>query len=219
MNSAVALLETTGLGPTLVALDALEKAADVRLHHLELNDYYGVCMKITGMPGALRAAMDAGRAIVERLGGQCVTAIINAPDPQAWRAIRAEAEFQPLIQQEVVFYPQQRAPPASGPKHEDPTMAMATATPFAIGLIETQGFTAVLNAIDTACKAANVEVLAKEKLGGGYITVLIKGDVAAVEAAVAAGQAQVERLGKLIAAHVIPRPSHSILSLITPVQP
>ncbi|MDR3674336.1 MAG: BMC domain-containing protein [Acidobacteriota bacterium] len=85
---------------------------------------------------------------------------------------------------------------------------------FAIGFIETQGFTAVIEAIDTACKAANVEVLGREKLGGGYITVMIKGDVAAVNAAVEAGRAKVDGLGKLIAAHVIPRPSQSILSLL-----
>jgi microcompartment protein CcmL/EutN len=85
---------------------------------------------------------------------------------------------------------------------------------FAIGLIETQGFTAVMEAIDTACKAANVEVLGKEKLGGGYITVMIKGDVAAVKAAIEAGQQKVEGLGKLIAAHVIPRPSPAVLGLL-----
>ena len=63
----------------------------------------------------------------------------------------------------------------------------------ALGFIETQGFTAVFEAIDSACKAANVEVIGKEKLGGGYITVVIKGDVAAVKAAVEAGTAKVER--------------------------
>src|ERR1039458_5830617 len=66
----------------------------------------------------------------------------------------------------------------------------------------TQGFMAVFEAIDTALKAASVEVPAREKLGGGYITVLIKGDVAAVRAAVDAGKAKVEGLGRLIAAHV-----------------
>jgi len=91
---------------------------------------------------------------------------------------------------------------------------MSPETPFAIGLIETQGFTAVIEAIDTACKAANVEVIGKEKLGGGYITVLIKGDVAAVEAAVEAGKARVDGLGKLISAHVIARPSKGILKLL-----
>jgi microcompartment protein CcmL/EutN len=86
--------------------------------------------------------------------------------------------------------------------------------PFAIGLIETQGFTAVMEAVDTACKAANVEVIGKEKLGGGYITVMIKGDVAAVKAAIEAGKEKVGALGKLIAAHVIPRPSAAILALL-----
>lgn len=91
---------------------------------------------------------------------------------------------------------------------------MAEPINYALGLIETQGFTAVFEAIDSACKAANVEVVCKEKLGGGYVTVVIKGDVAAVHAAVDAGKAKVEGLGKLIAAHVIARPSAAVLSLL-----
>ena len=59
-----------------------------------------------------------------------------------------------------------------------------------------------------------MEVVGKEKLGGGYVTVIIKGDVAAVKAAVEAGEAEVEQLGTLIAAYVIPRPSTSVLSLL-----
>ena len=86
--------------------------------------------------------------------------------------------------------------------------------PFAIGIIETQGFTAVIEAIDAAAKAASVDVVGREKLGGGYISVVIKGDVAAVKAAVEAGKAHVEGLGKLIAAHVIPRPSAAVLALL-----
>jgi microcompartment protein CcmL/EutN len=81
-------------------------------------------------------------------------------------------------------------------------------------MIETQGFTAVIEAIDTAVKAANVEVIGKEKLGGGFVTVLIKGDVAAVQAAIDAGKARVGELGKLIAAHIIPRPSSAVMSLL-----
>ena len=87
-------------------------------------------------------------------------------------------------------------------------------TSFALGLIETQGFTAVFQAIDTACKAANVEVVGKEKLGGGYVTIIIRGNLSAVTAAVEAGRAQVEGLGKLIAAHVIARPSPAVLALL-----
>jgi microcompartment protein CcmL/EutN len=91
---------------------------------------------------------------------------------------------------------------------------MPEAQPYALGMIETQGFTAVLEAIDTACKAAHVEVVGKEKLGGGYITVLVRGEVSAVNAAVEAGKEKVGSLGKLIAAHVIPRPSDSVISLL-----
>ena len=95
---------------------------------------------------------------------------------------------------------------------------MAIENSFALGFIETQGFTAVFNAIDQACKAANVEVIGKEKLGGGYVTVVIKGDVAAVKAAVEAGEAEVAKLSNLIAAYVIPRPSDLCIILITVTQ-
>ncbi len=103
-------------------------------------------------------------------------------------------DFNPLIEQATVQQPERKMT----------TQSQAT---FAVGLIETQGFTAVFEAIDTAVKTAAVEVVAREKLGGGYITVVIKGDVAAVRAAVEAGRAKVEGLGRLIAAHVIPSPS------------
>ena len=91
---------------------------------------------------------------------------------------------------------------------------MSQSSSFALGLIETQGFTAVFEAIDTACKAANVEVIGKEKLGGGYITIIIRGELSAVTAAVEAGQVKVDGLGKLIAAHVIARPSLAVLALL-----
>ncbi|MDB4671682.1 BMC domain-containing protein [Pirellulaceae bacterium] len=84
----------------------------------------------------------------------------------------------------------------------------------ALGFIETQGFTAVFEAIDTACKSANVEVVGKEKLGGGYVTVIVKGDVAAVNTAVATGSQKVEALGNLVAAHVVTRPSPAVLCLL-----
>jgi carbon dioxide concentrating mechanism protein CcmO len=68
--------------------------------------------------------------------------------------------------------------------------------------------------VDTALKAASVEVIGREKLGGGYITVVIKGDVAAVQAAIDAAKGRVEGLGRLIAAHVIPSPSEGVLAIL-----
>lgn len=213
MKTSLALLEITGFGASLVALDALDKAADVQLLQTELNDFYGVCIKITGSPAALATAIEAAGRLVEKMGGETIASVMNAPDDRAWPAIVAKPEFNPLLEAHVVIFPNKSANTALPSVRKDP--AMTKQQVHAIGLIETQGFIAVFEAIDTACKAANVEVIGKEKLGGGYVTVLIRGDVAAVRAAIDAGTAKVEGLGKLIAAHVIPRPSDSVLALIT----
>ncbi|MAE60257.1 MAG: hypothetical protein CMJ49_02755 [Planctomycetaceae bacterium] len=143
------------------------------------------------------------------MGGQCVTTVLTGPADAGLPAVLAPREYQPLIQQDVVFFPHES-------QDKEPNVA---AEPYAIGLIETQGFTAVIEGVDTAVKAANVEVIAKEKLGGGYVTVVLKGDVAAVTAAVEAGRDAAERLGTIISAHVIARPSPAILTLLTPVDP
>ncbi|MHB0956941.1 MAG: BMC domain-containing protein [Pirellulaceae bacterium] len=212
MNQGVAILEITGLGPALVTLDTIEKAAPVEILHYELNDLYGICVRVAGTPAALASAVEAARRRIESMGGSCVSTIINAPDRESAKVIHARAEYQPLLEQAAVFFPQTEVEAAT--QATEGTKTMSGDLDYAIGLIETQGFTAVIEAIDTACKAANVEVIGKEKLGGGYITVLIKGDVAAVGAAVEAGKAKVDGLGKLISAHIIARPSAGILKLL-----
>jgi len=204
-------LETTGFTPALVALDAMEKQASLRLLQVELNDFYGVVIKVLGSVADVTSAIETGRMIAERLGGQPIANVITRPAQAAWPALESRSEFNPLIQQDVVMNPQ-TTPTSSGTMHKD--SAVSDTPSFALGLIETQGFTAVFEAIDSACKAANVEVVCKEKLGGGYVTVVVKGDVAAVKAAIEAGQAKVGSLGKLIAAHVIARPSAGVLSLL-----
>lgn len=80
-----------------------------------------------------------------------------------------------------------------------------------LGLIETRGLTALIEAADASVKAANVTLVGWEKVGSGYVTVLMRGDVAAVKAATDAGAAAARRVGELIAVHVIPRP-HANLS-------
>ncbi len=85
----------------------------------------------------------------------------------------------------------------------------------AIGLIETQGLIGMIEAADVMCKAANVEVVGKACIGGGYVTVVIKGDVAAVQAAVEAAAQAVNRIGgKLVLAHTIARPHSEVNSLL-----
>jgi len=211
LTLALGMLETTGFTPALAALDVMEKTAGIRVLQAELNDFLGVILKVQGEVDSVQAAIETGRVIAEQMGGQPVVDIVNRPDDRAWAAIESPPEFNPLIQQDIVIWPVFDAAPQSGNAEESPVTKSSV---FALGMIETQGFTAVFEAIDAACKAANVEVVGKEKLGGGYVTVVIKGDVAAVKAAIEAGKSKVEGLGKLIAAHVIPRPSDNVLSLL-----
>jgi microcompartment protein CcmL/EutN len=211
LDQALGLLETTGLTPALVALDAMEKAGDVRVVQAEINDLLGIIIKVVGPTAAVASAIAAGRSLAEQMGGTPVTSVINRPDDAAWNAIESGREFNPLIQQDVVVFPSFE-PSESAESGKE--RAVSDTSHFALGFIETQGFTAVFEAIDSACKAANVEVVGKEKLGGGYVTVVIKGDVAAVKAAIEAGRGRVDGLGNLIAAHVIARPSASVWGLL-----
>ena len=86
----------------------------------------------------------------------------------------------------------------------------------ALGMIETKGFVAVVEASDAMVKAAKVELVGYEKIGGGYVTAVVRGDVAAVRAATEAGQRAAERLGELVSVHVIPRP-HVNVDLVLPL--
>jgi len=76
----------------------------------------------------------------------------------------------------------------------------------ALGLIETKGLVGSVEAADAAVKAANVELVHKEYIGAGYVTIMLRGDVASVKAATDAGAAAARRVGELVAVHVIPRP-------------
>ena len=88
----------------------------------------------------------------------------------------------------------------------------------ALGLIETRGLVGLIEAADAMVKAARVTLIAYEQIGGGYVTAMVRGDVAACKAATDAGAAAVQRMGgELIAVHVIPRP-HADLETVFPLQ-
>ena len=86
---------------------------------------------------------------------------------------------------------------------------------IALGMIETRGLVAAIEAADAMVKAAKVTLLGREKVGGGLVSVLVRGEVGAVKAATDAGAAAAQRVGELIAVHVIPRP-HSEVEQILP---
>ena len=85
----------------------------------------------------------------------------------------------------------------------------------ALGMVETRGLIGAVEAADAMVKAANVVLIAKEYIGAGYVTVLVRGDVGAVKAATDAGAAAARRVGELISVHVIPRP-HAEVERILP---
>ena len=87
----------------------------------------------------------------------------------------------------------------------------------ALGILEAKGVTCVIEAADVMTKSARVELVAYEKIGGGLVCVMVRGDVAACKAAVDAGAASAARVGEVIAAHVIPRP-HQDLEDIFPIK-
>lgn len=86
----------------------------------------------------------------------------------------------------------------------------------ALGMIETRGFVGMVEASDAMVKAAKVELVGFEKIGGGYVTSIVRGDVAAVKAATEAGQRAAERVGELVSVHVIPRP-HANIDMVLPL--
>ena len=86
---------------------------------------------------------------------------------------------------------------------------------LALGMVETRGLVAAIEAADAMVKAAEVELIGTEKIGSGLVSVMVRGDVGAVKAATEAGAAAASRLGEIVATHVIPRP-HSDVEKILP---
>ena len=86
----------------------------------------------------------------------------------------------------------------------------------ALGMIETRGFAAVVEAADAMVKAAKVELVGYQQTGGGYVTAIVRGDVAAVRAALDAGSRSAERVGEIVSTHIIPRP-HANVDAVLPL--
>ena len=84
----------------------------------------------------------------------------------------------------------------------------------ALGMVETRGLVAAIEAADSMLKAANVELVGTEKIGSGLVSVMVRGDVGAVKAAVEAGGASAQKLGEIVATHVIPRPHGDVEKIL-----
>lgn len=84
----------------------------------------------------------------------------------------------------------------------------------AVGMIETKGLVGAIEAVDAMVKAANVTLVGVEKIGGGYVSVFVRGEVGAVKAAIDAGTAAAKRVGEVVSIHIIPRPHQDTETLI-----
>ncbi|HMQ54144.1 MAG TPA: ethanolamine utilization microcompartment protein EutM [Anaerolineae bacterium] len=92
---------------------------------------------------------------------------------------------------------------------------MANSNGEALGMVETKGLVAMIEAADAMVKSANVQLIGMEKIGSGLVTVMVRGDVGAVKAATDAGAAAAKRVGEVVSVHVIPRP-HADTELLLP---
>ena len=151
----------------------------------------------------------------------------SASKPKSGPAAPALNENETKAQREVEEHPTplkvelsaKEAPatkPAGAPAPKEITQEvtrMSNATQ-ALGMIETRGLIGSVEAADAMVKAANVTLVGKERVGGGLVTVFVRGDVGAVKAATDAGAAAAQRVGELISVHVIPRPDGSVESIL-----
>lgn len=198
-NSALALLEIGNLTPALLVADRCVKAAAVRIIGIESADSAAQCIKLVGSADAVRHAAEVGVALGLQMGTTATMVVIPGPLDETMAEANAPPNYSPLLG----IY-DSRVPKEEHMSNSD-----------ALGLLETQGLVASLHAVDEMLKSASVTLVGKEKIGAAYVTIMVRGDVAAVQAAIAAGKQTVERLGgKLIMADVIPRPHPELAALL-----
>ncbi len=196
---SLALLEISNLAPSLLAVDRCVKGANVEIVGIESSDGAGQCIKLLGSPSDVAAAAELGVALAQQMGATATWSVIPNPLEEIAKLIRNKPAFSPTFGDYDTRIPKEKS-----------------MSPIeSVGLLETQGLVAALHATDDMLKSASVKLVGKEKIGSAYVTIMIKGDVAAVQSAIATGKATVERLGgKLIMADVIARPHPDLASLL-----
>jgi microcompartment protein CcmL/EutN len=196
-------LQTSHICITAMVADAMAKAADVSLLGFEPTGVETILIRLgAASPDALRAALDAGHARALELG---------APEPEEVLIPNPDDSLHHLNDNpntiNGIYGGREEMRPDDHPM--DPAMKNK-----AIGILETQGLTAALEGTDAMLKAADVDLVGKEKIGAAYVAITIAGDVAAVKAAIEVGAQATQGLGKLIAAHVIARPHDDLVKLL-----
>jgi microcompartment protein CcmL/EutN len=200
---ALALLEIGNLAPALLVADRVVKAANVRILGIESADSAAQCIKLVGSSSDVRSAGELGLALGRQMGTSAELIVMAAPNGATRSLAASPPVYSPLLEIYDSRVPREDFDP------------MEKNNSNAIGLLETQGLVAALHATDEMLKGAAVSLVGKEKIGAAYVTIIIRGDVAAVQSAIESGKQAVERLGgKLILADVIARPHPELAALL-----
>lgn len=196
---SLALLEVNNLAPSFIVADACSKMANIRIMGIESTDGAAQCLKLVGSVADVRAAAEHGMELAQRMGSSAIYSVMAAPLDVTVKAANSKPVLSPLLGVYDSRIPKENAKIMTN----------------ALGLLETQGLVAALHATDDMLKSSNVTLAGKEKIGAAYVTIMIRGDVAAVQTAIEVGRQTVERLGgKLILADVIARPHADLAALL-----
>ena len=197
---ALGMIETRGFLAALEASDKMLKTADV---HLLDKAYCGplVTITISGDVAAAKAAVDSATASIQHLWPDFLVSHHVIPRPDQGIVLNPE----PVVDRDAAV--------------SEETLDARFARHLALGMVETKGYVGTVVALDVMEKAADVALIGRENVGSGISTILIKGDVAAVKAAVDAGGAAAGQTGELLATHVIPRPHQEIAHFLLKLKP
>ena len=202
--TALGFIEVPFLSVAAVVADTAVKAARVSILGFEATGNENILIRLGGGLAEVESALATAEATAAGLGSAAVVKSIPRPAGGMAAMIHFPNVQNPLYGGRDQFLPTDDAQSKQTMNNK----------PEALGILETQGLTAILEATDAMLKAANVTLVGKEKIGAAYVTVIVRGDVAAVTAAIDAGSKAVGSLGKLIAAHVIARPHEELAALL-----
>jgi microcompartment protein CcmL/EutN len=201
---ALGFIEVPFFSIAAVVADEVAKASGVRILGFDTSGAEEIVIRTAGGVSEVAAALETATVCASRLGVKALGTRLAKPAAELAQLYSGANAINPLYGGRDQFLPTDFPTP-------DPLMKSDSQ---ALGILETQGLTAILEATDAMLKSADVTLVGKEKIGAAYVTIVIRGDVAAVQAAVDAGAAAAAPLGKVIAAHVIARPHPELLALL-----
>ena len=198
---SIGLIEVWGLGYGIALADLIVKTASVSLEQIEYTGAGQVTIKVTGSTADVQQAVEVGHQDAESKGKLYSVTVIHRPESSTYALIRRGPAYIGILDAYDALTEQERS--------ERKEMPLG-----ALGLVETKGFVGSVEAADAMLKTGDVILVGEEKIGATMVTVLVGGNLGAVQAAVEAGAAAVERLGELVGSYIIPRPHETLMRVL-----